>query len=100
TVPTPKLGPVGMKRAFTGKCTPAQRLVSHRPEGAVGQVADVTELSPAIARRVFPPPGDIETAPRAVARPGSGDQDAVAAIGQQRDERMGRVAGRQFVVRL
>ena len=80
-----ELGPVGGERELVFVGGPAERLVAGRPGRAIAEVADVTELPPAVAGRVLAPAGHVQVPPGADPSPGGGDQNAVAAVGQQGD---------------
>ena len=68
-VPAAELGPVGMELVLVFLAGPAQRLVADRPEPAVGQVADVAELAPAVAGRILAPAGHVQAPPGAEPAP-------------------------------
>ncbi len=85
TVPAAEFGPVGMECDLSFIGCLAQRLVPGGPSRALGRVPDVAELAPAIPGRVLPPARHIQAAPGAASTPGAGDDDAVAAVRQQRD---------------
>jgi hypothetical protein len=80
-----EIGPVGVEREIVFVSGAAERLVADRPGRAIAEVADITELPPAVAGRVLAPAGHVQVPPGADPSPGGGDQNAVAAVGQQRD---------------
>ena len=65
-VPATELGPVGLELVLVFPAGRTQRLKTDRPDAAVGQVADVTELAPAIAGRILAPAGHITAPPCAI----------------------------------
>src|SRR5262249_1447157 len=71
---------VRMKLDFVLISRPAQRLMSDAPGFAVSQVTDVTELTPAIARHIFAPAGDINPTPGAHSSPSGRNDDAILAV--------------------
>jgi len=80
-----ELGPVGVERVIVFVRALAERLVADRPGRAIAEVADIAELPPAVTSRVLAPASHIQTPPSADPSPAVGDQDAVAAVGQERD---------------
>jgi hypothetical protein len=86
-----EISPVSLKPELVFISRPAQRLMSNRPKFVVGEVTDVTELTPAIARPIFAPAGDIKAPPRAGSGPSRRDEDPVIAVGEQRQPGRRRV---------
>ena len=63
----------------------AHGLVRGRPDLAAGDIAQVAEAAPGIARRILVPARDRQVLPAALPAAGVGDHHVVAAVGQQLD---------------
>ena len=71
---------VSVKLAFVLISFAAQRLIAGGPDFVLSQVADVNELTPAIARHIFAPAADIKAPPRADSGPNGRNHNAVLAV--------------------
>src|SRR4030095_17157802 len=60
-----------------------KRLNANGPHAVFGEVTDVVELPPAVARAIFAPAGYVQSAPGAIASAGARDHHIVRAVGQQ-----------------
>src|SRR5215470_3113734 len=54
-ISTSKLGPISMERKVVLINRPTQRLMTDGPDSVFGQITDVTELAPTIARGILAP---------------------------------------------
>src|SRR5258708_12212912 len=82
-VQAPKLGLVGRKDNLVLLGLAAKRLVAGRPNATGPQIAQIAELSPAVAGAVLAPTRHIQAAADAAARAGVGQHPAVLNTGQQ-----------------
>ena len=90
-IAAPVLGARLGEDRIVGLRLPQRRLVGRGPHLAARQVAEVAERAVAIASRVLLPARDREVAPTAIAAPGVGHHDVVAAVGKQVHLRQGGI---------
>ena len=80
---TAEFGTVSEKGVLVDIVRLKNGLFADGPKLVVRPVFDVTELPPAIARRILTPARNVQLSPRPITGPGGGEQDVVATIGKQ-----------------